>query len=205
MSCTYPRGRLHNQQCPWYHPEVINVPDIENNLSTSEQAVQGKIYDMLHQNTQNGQQEPCGCGTAAEIAYMGHKSTCVEFQWIYERSSYEMLLAVLKKIKKITLFEKFQQQHKRPILQSPNGLGTNENITETTKTDVNMDNPSTPTTPTTTTNSLAVLAEVAQSHSYQSSLPDLIGEQNGGNGGVDCPCEEDEEMPPLEDADITEL
>ena len=205
MLCTCPRGRLHNQQCPWYHPEVINVPDIENTLSTSEQAAQGKIYDMYHQNTQNGQQEPCGCGTAAEIAYMGHKSTCVEFQWIYERSSYEMLLAVLKKRKKVTLFENIQQQHKRPRLQSPSGLGTNENITETTKTDVNMDNPSTPTTPTTATNSLAVLAEVAQSHSSQSSLPDLIGEQNGGNGGADCPCEEDEEMPPLEDADITEL
>ena len=65
-----------------------------------------------------------------------------------------------------------------------------------------MDNPSTPTTPTTATNSLAVLAEVAQSHSSQSSLPELIEEQNGG---ADCPCEEDEEMPPLEDADATEL
>ena len=62
-----------------------------------------------------------------------------------------------------------------------------------------MDNPSTPTT---ATNSLAVLAEVAQSHSSQSSLPDLIGEQNGG---ADCPCEEDEEMPPLEGENITEL
>ena len=150
------------------------------------------------------QQESCECGTAAEIAYMGHKSTCVEFQWIYERSSYEMLLAVLKKRKKVTLFENFQQ-HKRPRLQSPSGLGTNENITETTKTDVNMDNPSTPTTPITATNSLAVLAEVAQSHFSQSSLPDLIGEQDGGNGEADCPCEEDEEMPPLEDADVTEL
>ena len=50
MLCTCPRGRLHNQQCPWYHPEVINVPDIENTLSTSEQAAQGKIYDMYHQN-----------------------------------------------------------------------------------------------------------------------------------------------------------
>ena len=48
MLCTCPRGRLHNQQCPWYHPEVINVPDIENTLSTSEQAAQGKIYDMYH-------------------------------------------------------------------------------------------------------------------------------------------------------------
>ena len=207
MLCTCPRGRLHNQQCPWYHPEVINVPDIENTLSTSEQAAQGKIYDMYHQNSQNMQQESCGCGTAAEIAYMGHKSTCEEFQWIYERSSYEMLLAVLKKRKTETLFENFQQQYKKPRLQSPSGNGTNEDITNTTKTDVNMDNPSNSTTLTTATNPLAVLAEVAQSqsHSSQSSLPDLIGEQNGGNGGAECPCEEDEEMPPLEDADITEL
>ena len=97
--------------------------------------------------------------------------------------------------------------HKRPRLQSPSGQGTNKDITNTTKTDVNMDNPSTSTTPNTATNSLAVLAEVAQSqsHSSQSSLPDLIGEQNGGNGGADCPCEEDGEMPPLEDADSTEL
>ena len=43
---------------------------------------------------------------------------------------------------------------------------------------------------------------VAQSHSSQSSLPDLIGEQNGG---ADCPCEDDEEMLPLEGEDITEL
>ena len=62
-----------------------------------------------------------------------------------------------------------------------------------------MDNPRTPTT---ASNSLAVLAEVTQSHSSQSSLPDLIGEQNGG---ADCPCEEDEEMLPLEGEDITEL
>ena len=210
MLCTCPRGRLHNEQCPWYHPEVINVPDIENTLSTSEQAAQGKIYDMYHQNTQNMQQESCGCGTAAEIAYMGHKSTCVEFQWIYERSSYEMLLAVLKKRKKVTLFENFQQQYKRPRLQSPSGNGTNKDITNTTKTTVfDMNNPSTSATPSTATNSLAVLAEVAQSqsqsHSSQSSLSDLIGEQNGGNGGAACPCEEDKEMPPLEDADSTEL
>ena len=103
----------------------------------------------------------------------------------------------MKKRKKVTLFENIPQQHNRPRLQSPSGLGTNEDITKATKTDVNMDNPSTPTT---ATNSLAVLAEVVQSHSSQNSLPDLIGEQNGG---ANCPCEEDEEMPPLED--ITEL
>ena len=112
MLCTCPRGRLHNEKCPWYHPEVINVPDIENTLSTSEQAAQGKIYDMYHQNSQNMQQESCGCGKAAEIAYMGHKSICEDFQWIYEGSSYEMLLAVLKKRKKATLYETFNNDTK---------------------------------------------------------------------------------------------
>ena len=197
IECTCPRARIHDKKCVWYNPNYINIPDTRNDLSISEQAAQGKIYDM-YQNTQNGQQESCGCGTAAEIAYLGHKSTCEEFQWIHERSSYEMLLANLKKRKK-------QQQNKRPRLQSPSGLGTNEDITKDTKTDVNMDNPSTPPTPTTATNSLVVLAEVAQFHSSQSSLPDLIGEQNGGNGRADCPCEEDEEMPPLEDANSTDL
>ena len=47
-----------------------------------------------------------------------------------------------------------------------------------------------------------ILAEVAQSHSSQSSLSDLIGEQNGG---ADCPCEDDEEMPRLEGDDATDL
>ena len=202
MLCTCPRGRLHNEKCPWYHPEIINVPDIENTLSTSEQAAQGKIYDLYHQNSQNMKQESCGCGTAAEIAYMGHRSICEEFQWMHE-----MLLAVLKKRKKANLYENFQQQHKRPRLQSPSGDGTNEDSSDPKQTDVNMDNPNTSTTPITATNPLAVLAEVAQSqsHSSQNSLPDVIGEQNGGNGGADCPCEEDEEMPPLEDADSTEL
>ena len=204
MLCTCPRGRLHNEHCPWYHPEVINVPDIENTLSTSEQAAQGKIYDLYHHHSQNMKQELCGCGTAAEIAYMGHKSTCEEFQWMNERSSYEMLLAVLKKRRKATLCENFQQQHKRPRLQSPSSYGTEEDSSNPSQADVNMDNPNTSPNPTTATNPLAVLAEVAQSHS-QSSLPNVIGEQNGGNGGAECPFEDDEEMPLLEDANSTEL
>ena len=164
------------------------------------------MYHHNSQNSQNGQQEPCGCGTAAEIAYMGHKSICEQFQWIHERSSYEMLLAILKKRKKTTLFANIQQQHKRPRLQSPSGNGTNEDIPKDTKADVNMDNPSTSTTPTATTNSLAVLAEVAQFHSSQSSLPDLIGEQNGGKWGkLITHVKRDGEMPPLEDADSTDL
>ena len=142
IECTCPKARIHDKKCIWYNPNYINIPDTRNDLSIREQAAQGKIYDM-YQNTQNGQQESCGCGTAAEIAYLGHKSTCEEFQWIHERSSYEMLLASLQKRKKVTLFDNIQQQHKRPRLQSPSGLGTNEDITTDTKTDVNMDNPST--------------------------------------------------------------
>ena len=80
----------------------------------------------------------------------------------------------------MTLFENFQQQHKRPRLQSPSDSGTQEEITKDAKIDVHKDNPSTPTI---ASNSLAVLAEVAQSHSSQSSLPDLIGEKNGDKWG----------------------
>ena len=141
---------------------------------------------------QNGQQELCGCGTAAEIAYLGHKSTCEKFQWIHERSSYEMLLAILEKRKKVTLFENIQQQNKRPRLQSTSDFSKKEEITKNTKTEIKINNPSTPHT---APSSLAVLAEVAQSHSSQSSLSDL----------TDCPCENDEEMPPLEGDDDTEL
>ena len=93
-------------------------------------------------------------------------------------------MANLQKRKKVTLFRNYQQQqNKRPRLQSTSDSGTKEEITKNAKTDVHMDKPSTQTT---ASDSLAVLAEVAQSHSSQSSLPDLIGEQNGG---ADCPCE----------------
>ena len=161
IKCTCPRARNHDKNCVWYNPNYINIPDTRNDLSISEQAAQGKIYDM-YQNTQNGQ-ESCGCGTAAEIAYLGHKSTCEEFQWIHERSSYEMLLANLKKRKKVILFGNFQQQqNKRPRLQSASDSGNQEEITKNAKTDVYMDNPSTSNT---APSSLAVLAEVAQSHS----------------------------------------
>ena len=194
---TCPRARIHDKKCVWYNPNYINIPDTRNDLSTSEQAAQGKIYDM-YQNTQNGQQELCGCGTAVEIAYLGHKSTCEEFQWIHERSSYEMLLAILKKRKKVTLFDNIKQ-NKRPRLQSTSDSSNKKEIIKDVKIETNMDNPSTSNT---APSSLAVLAEVTQSHSSQSSLPNLIGEQNGG---ADCPYEDDEEMPPLEGDDATEL
>ena len=70
IECTCPRARIHDKKCVWYNPNYINITDTRNDLSISEQAAQGKIYDM-YQNTQNGQQETCGCGTAAEIALYG--------------------------------------------------------------------------------------------------------------------------------------
>ena len=203
IGCTCPKARIHDKKCVWYNPNYINIPDTRNDLSISEKAAQGKISDMYHHNSQNGQQEPCGCGTAAEITYMGHKSTCEQFQWIHERSSYEWLFAVLKKTKKASLFDNIQQQHKKPRLQSPSGYGKKEDIPKDPKADVNMDIPSTSTTPTTASISLAVLAEMSQSHSSQSSLSNLIDEQNGGTGGADCPFAE--EMPPPEDANSTDL
>ena len=115
-----------------------------------------------------------------------------------------MLLANLKKRKKVTLFENFQQQqNKRPRLQYTSDSSKKEEITKDTKAEINMDIPSIPNIP-------QILHPVPlqcwlkwpQSHSSQSSLPDLIGEQNSG---ADCPCEDDEEMPPLESDDATEL
>ena len=167
IECTCPRARIHDKKCVWYNPNYINIPDTRNDLTISEQAAQGKIYEM-YQNTQNGQQELCGCGTAAEIAYLGHKSTCEEFQWIHERSSYEMLLAILKKRKKVTLFENIKQ-NKRSRLQSTSGSSNKKEIIKDVKIETNMDNPSTSNT---APSSLAVLAEVAQSHS--SKVPYLI-------------------------------
>ena len=98
----------------------------------------------------------------------------------------------------MTLFEKIKQ-NKRPRLQSTSDSSKKEEITKDAEAEINMENPSTPNT---APGPLAVLAEVAQSHSSQSSLPDLIGEQNGE---ADCPCEDDEEIPPLEGDDATEL
>ena len=90
-------------------------------------------------------------------------------------------------------------KNKRPRLQSTSDSNSKEDVTDDAKTEASIDNPNTSNT---APSSLAILAEVAQSHSSQSSLSDLIGEQNGG---ADCPCEEDEEMPPLEGDEITEL
>ena len=108
IECTCPRARIHDKKCVWYNPNYINVPDTRNDLSTSEQAALGKIY-TLYKNTRLSGPELCECGTAAEIAYMGHLTTCAEFQWIHERESYEVLLAILKEEKESNLFRRSLQ------------------------------------------------------------------------------------------------
>ena len=79
IKCQCPEGKIHHVQCPWYHPDVIYIMDFQENLSSSELAAQLKIYN-IYQNTIHNPPEHCGCGTAAEIAYMDHNTGCFEFQ-----------------------------------------------------------------------------------------------------------------------------
>ena len=45
---------------------------------------------MKSMNSSHHQTEYCGCGSAAEIAYMGHHTGCSEFQYVHERESFEV-------------------------------------------------------------------------------------------------------------------
>ena len=71
----------------------------------------------MYQNTTNPP-ELCGCRTAAAIAYMGHNTGCVEFQYLHERESFEVLLAILKKRKKVNFAVDADIEIKRPRLDS---------------------------------------------------------------------------------------
>ena len=78
---------------------------------------------MKSMSTSHHQREYCGCGSAAEIAYMGHHTGCSEFQYVHERESYEVLLALLKKKKKkkkVSFPGCAFNKNKRPRLHSPN-------------------------------------------------------------------------------------
>ena len=117
--CDCPEGKIHYVQCPWYHPDVIYIIDFQKDLSSIELSAQQKIYN-IYQNTIHNPPEHCGCGTAAEIAYMGHTTGCFKFKYIHERESYEVLLAILKKRKKVSFAGGPANKIKRPRLQSPN-------------------------------------------------------------------------------------
>ena len=119
IKCHCPEGKIHHVQCPWYHPDVIYIIDFQKDLSSIELSAQQKIYN-IYQNTIHNPLEHCGCGTAAEIAYMGHTTGCFKFKYIHERESYEVLLAILKKRKKVSFAGGPANKIKRPRLQSPN-------------------------------------------------------------------------------------
>ena len=100
--CQCPQSEPHDIGCEWYDPNIIYILEAQDDISDSEEAAQQKIYDlyMKSMNSSHYQTENCGCGSAAEIAYMGHHTGCSEFQYVHERESYEVLLALLKKKKK---------------------------------------------------------------------------------------------------------
>ena len=201
--CHCPRGKIHHFNCPLYNPDIIYIIDTKNDLSTSEQAAQQKIYNM-YQNATNHPPENCGCGTAAAIVYMGHNTGCVEFQHIHEREPYEVLLPILKKRKKVTFADDTDIETKRPRLDSTVETeekdDTKDAVTEVHK--VPRAKEIQPNLSQVTTDSLSVLADTAlatsnakQPNIPPNSLPDLVEETLGG---ADCPCEEDnDEMPPL--------
>ena len=84
-----PQTEPHSTKCEWYDPNIIYILETQGDISASEEAAQQKTYD-LHLNSLNSTQQPteyCHCGTAAEIAYLGHHTGCNEFQYIHERES----------------------------------------------------------------------------------------------------------------------
>ena len=121
--CTCSETEPHNTNCEWYDPDTIFILDAINDISASEEAALQQIYDlyMASLNSSHPQKEKCGCGTAAEIAYMGHLTSCEEFQYIHERESYEVLLARLKKKKRVSFPGCPFNKKKRPRLHSNQG------------------------------------------------------------------------------------
>ena len=122
--CQCPQTESHDTKCEWYDPNIIYILEKQDDISGSEEAAQQKIYD-LYMSSMNSTHhylsgiEYCGCSTAAEIAYMGHHTGSNEFQYIHERVSYEVLLAMLKKKKKVSFPGCPFNKNKRPRLQSP--------------------------------------------------------------------------------------
>ena len=196
IECLCPKGEIHLSKCPWYNPDIIYVLDNDHDLSISEQAAQQKIYNM-YQNTTNNSPEICGCGTAAAIAYMGHNTGFVEFQHLYERESFEVLLAILKKRKKVTFADDADIETKRPRLDSTveNEVADDDQDDKDAVSEVQKIPRAKELKPTLShvpTDSLSVLADAALATSADThpntlpnSLPDVIED---AVGGADCPC-----------------
>ena len=163
----------------------------------------------MYQSTLNNSPESCVCRPAAAIAYMGHNTGCIEFLHIYERQSYEVLLAVLKKRKKVIFLDDVLIETKKARLASTmiteDRDDVKDEIPEVQK--VPRAKETQPNLSQIPADALSVLADTALSTSHitqpynpPKSLPDLVTEPVDE---ADCPGVEDiEEMPPLEDIDL---
>ena len=209
--CNCSETEPHNTNCEWYDPDTIFILDVINDISASEEAALQQIYDLYmgSLNSSHPIKEKCGCGTAAEIAYMGHLTSCEEFQYIHERESYEVLLAKLKKKKRVSFPGCPFEKRKRPRLQSPKYKvkddGKEEKPGKTTDaantvlpTETHSSNP--PTTPPESS-----LNKVAKSKDgkdgfvcSQDTKGDSHGETNGDRKG-EPEGQAIDDMPPLED------
>ena len=164
----------------------------------------------MYQNTTNNPPENCDCGTAAEIASMGHNTGCMGFLHIHEMESYEVLLAILKKRKKVTFTDDAFIETKRPMtgFNSENWRqrwyqrwSTWSAESPKSKAKLNPICHKHQRMPS------QVLADAAlatsnttQPNNPPKSLPDFVTETVDE---ADCPCEgNNEEMPPLEDTDF---
>ena len=134
---------------------------------------------------------------------MGHNTGCVDSQYIHERESYEVLLAILKKRKKVTFADDADSQTKRPRLDSTvenedkdEGQGGTNAVNEVQKVpsakEIQPINLSQATTdfPTVLADAALATSTATQSNIPPNSLPDLVEDNIGG---ADCPCEEDDE------------
>ena len=61
---------------------------------------------------------------------MGHNTGCIEFLHMHERESFEVLLAIFKKRKKVTLYEDTVMEPKRAKLDPTVKTGSENNETE---------------------------------------------------------------------------
>ena len=77
--CQCSHSEPHDTGCEWYDPNIIYILEAPDDISASEEAAQQNIYDlyMKSMNSSHHQTEYCGCGSAAEIAYMGHHTGCI--------------------------------------------------------------------------------------------------------------------------------
>ena len=110
--CGSPKRRVHKSSCSWYDTDNIYILETRADLSISEKAAQQQIY-KIYMDTLNNLPDDCGCCTPASISYMGHSTGCSEFLHIHERESHEVLLAILKKEKKMSFGDDTDIESKR--------------------------------------------------------------------------------------------